>query len=431
LDFHARFAKRAPVNKVTLIWGGAGLLAIAGAGSLAIAQIEGGDRGVAPIDSSGSFEVSGVNVDVYAKTSEAARMGGWREAQRRGWRMLSQRLGGGGGLLPDGTLDSIVSGIVVEDEEIGPNRYVARLGVLFDRARAGQLLGVGGRSLRSPPLLVIPVQVSGGVAQVFETRTEWQKAWARYRTGNSAIDYIRPSGTGPDALLLTASQIDRPGRGWWRTLLDGFGAADVIIPRVTLTRQWPGGPVIGSFEARHGPDNRLISRFALRVARADAIPALMDAGVRRMDEVYEGALRSGILRPDPMLTFEPPVAPGEEELLEELPVEDIGALDPFSQPASGSVISIQFDTPNVQSVSAGESTLRSVPGVRSAATTSLALGGMSVMRVQYDGGVPGLAAALTARGWQVQQGEGVLRISRTAASAPPPPAAPASTDPEQ
>ncbi|WP_245942369.1 heavy-metal-associated domain-containing protein [Sphingomonas gilva] len=403
---------------MTLIWAAAGLLAVAGAGSLAIAQIEGGDRGVAPIDSSGSFEVSGINVDIRAKTAEAARLGGWREAQRRGWRMLSQRLGGGGGSLPDSTLDSIVSGIVVENEEIGPNRYVARLGVLFDRARAGQLLGVGGNSLRSPPLLVIPVQVSGGVAQVFETRTEWQKAWARYRTGNSAIDYVRPSGTGPDALLLTASQIHRPGRGWWRTLLDGFGAADVIIPRVTLTRQWPGGPVIGTFEARHGPDNRLISRFALRVARTDAIPALMDAGVRRMDEIYEGALRSGILRPDPLLTFEPPVAEGEEELIEELPTELV--IDPFTMPASGSVISIQFDTPNVSSVSAGEAALRGIPGVRSAATTSLALGGTSVMRVQYDGGQPGLAAALTARGWQVQAGEGVLRITRAAPAAPPP-----------
>ena len=39
--------------------------------------------------------------------------------------------------LSDGALDSIVAGIVVEHEQIGPNRYIAQLGVLFDRGRAG------------------------------------------------------------------------------------------------------------------------------------------------------------------------------------------------------------------------------------------------------------------------------------------------------
>lgn len=403
----------------------AAMLALAGLAGLAVAQIDGGDRGVAPIDSSGSFEVGGIRVDVSAKTAEAARTGGWRQAQRLGWRMLAQRLGGGASSLPDSTLDSIVSGIVVEDEEIGPNRYVARLGVLFDRARAGQLLGVSAGGMRSPPLLVIPVQVSGGVAQVFEQRTEWQKAWARFRTGNSAIDYVRPTGTGADALLLTASQTDRRGRAWWRTLLDGVGAADVISPRVTLYRQYPGGPVTGVFEARHGPDNRLISRFALRTRNAAALPALLDTGVRRMDEIYEGALRAGLLRPDPTLTFEEPADP-DEELIEELSVETVDTPD-FVTSGAASTLSVQFDTPNVASVSAGESALRAVPGVRAASTSSLALGGTSVMRVVYDGDVGALAAALQGRGWQVQQGAGVLRIRRAA----PTPAPPAETPPAE
>ena len=58
---------------------GAALLLAAGA----YAQIEGG-RGVAPVDSSGDFEVSGVDVDVAARTAQAARLGGWRLAQRKG-----------------------------------------------------------------------------------------------------------------------------------------------------------------------------------------------------------------------------------------------------------------------------------------------------------------------------------------------------------
>ncbi|WP_407819993.1 hypothetical protein, partial [Staphylococcus aureus] len=95
----------------------------------------------------------------------------------------------------------VVSGIVVENEQIGPNRYIARLGVLFDRSKASAMLGVSDSVSRSAPMVVIPVMWAGGTATVFEQRTAWQEAWARYRTGNSTIDYVRPVGTGPDPLL--------------------------------------------------------------------------------------------------------------------------------------------------------------------------------------------------------------------------------------
>ena len=78
------------------------------------------------------------------KSAEAARLGGWRLAQRKAWGMLAQRLAGRSSSLSDSALDGLVTGIVVENEQIGPNRYVARLGVLFDRGRAASILGVGG-----------------------------------------------------------------------------------------------------------------------------------------------------------------------------------------------------------------------------------------------------------------------------------------------
>lgn len=258
----------------------AGAALLFGAGALA--QIEGG-RGVAPVDSSGDFEVSGVTVDVAAKTAEAARLGGWRLAQRKAWVQLSRRLGGDGALISDNALDQIVSGIVVENEQLGPTRYIAKLGVLFDRGRAASILGISAYSDRSRPMLLVPLQISGGVETVFEQRNDWQEAWARFRTGNSTIDYVRPSGTGADSLLLNAGQIGRPGRGWWRTIIDQYGASDILIPVVRLYRSYPGGPIIGVFQARHGPDNQLLGSFTLRVGTAAGLPQLLDAGVTRMD----------------------------------------------------------------------------------------------------------------------------------------------------
>lgn len=392
------------------------VLALAGLGAAVIAQIEGGDRGIAPIDSSADFEVSGIRIDVAAKSADAARYGGWREAQRQGWRLLWGKVHGGGAPgLSDSALDSIVAGIVVENEQIGPNRYVATLGVLFDRVRAGQILGVSGSTIRSAPLLVIPVQWSGGSPQSFETRTEWQKAWARFRTGGSSIDYVRPSGTGADPLLLNYGQTGRPGRRWWRMLLDQYGAADVLVPQIRLERLWPGGPVIGHFSARFGPDNRPLSSFVLRVGSSAGIPQMMDEGVRRLDQMFSQALADGRLRPDSSLVIEQPVDPDALEA-EEVPVletaDSTETPETTTATAGTSTYSVQYETPDVASVSSTEGTVRSITGVRSASTASLALGGVSVMRVTFTGDLAALKAALSARGFKVQEGGGALRISR-------------------
>ncbi len=402
------------------------LLATAG---FALAQAEkgaaaGADTGRAAGDGSGSFEVGGVAVDVRGKDAESARLGGWRLAQRRAWGMLAQRLAGEASSLPDATLDAMVTGIIVEREQIGPNRYVARLGVLFDRGKAAAILGVAGQMTRSPPMLLVPVQLSGGAHRVFEGDSAFAQGWGRLRTGNSAIDYVRPSGAGPDRLLMNAGQIARRGRGWWRTIIDQYGAADVLVPTVELRRSYPGGPIVGVFTAGHGPDNRRIAQFVLRVNDGNALDALIDAGIQRIDKAYQDALRAGILRTDTLLATEPPrpEAPVEES-------GDKGLMDSGDTPpvTTGAAFTIQFDTPNVGAVSSGESALMAVPGVSSASTTSLALGGVSLMRVTYTGSQAGLRAALEARGWQVQEGSGVLRIRRGGGA----PAAPPASTPAQ
>jgi hypothetical protein len=71
-----------------------------------------------------------------------------------------------------------------------------------------------------------------------------------------------------------------------------------------------------------------------------------------------------------------------------------------------------------------EANVRAIPGVQSAITTSLALGGVSVMRVAYEGDPAALRAALEARGWTVSEAGGALRIRRAGApAAAPSPAA--------
>jgi hypothetical protein len=259
-------------------------------------------------------------------------------------------------------------------------------------------------------MLVIPVMLTGSSYQSFESRNEWQKAWARFRTVSSPVDYVRPSGSGIDPLLLNLAQTKRPGRGWWRMLMEQYGTSDVVVPQVHLRRLYPGGPAIGVFTARHGPDNELIERIVLRVENSGAIPRMMDEGVRRLDAAYTRALAAGMLEADPSLEIPEP-EPAPEIEAETDPAPPTVATAPI--PGMATSFAIQVDTPTPESVSEAEISVSQVSGVSSALTTSLALGGTSVMRVTYAADAATLAASLQAQGWNVQvTGENSLRISR-------------------
>ena len=390
---------------------------LAGSAVLVHAQIEGPKRGIPPIASSGDFEVTGVIVNVTGKNADDARRAGWEEAQRKAWSMLwAKTHGGAGGTLSDSTLDGIVSAIIVEEEQIGPRRYIAKLGVSFDRARAGQILGVKGVGRKSAPLLVIPVMHSNGAPYVFERQTPWQAAWAKFRTADSMIDYVRPFGGGGESLLINAGQMERRSRSWWRVILDQFGAADVIYPIVRLERQYPGGPVIGKFAARYGPENRFLGSFTLRAQNPEGIPVMMAEGVRKMDELLQQAFVSGRLRAEASLLLEEIDEEDLEELEEEAATETedplADAVDALSGRAANEqggqspvamqqvTVTVQVSTPTPEAVDRAEASLRSIPGVRSVSTTSLALGGTSVMRVTFQGDPAALNAALQSRGFR-------------------------------
>lgn len=390
------------------------------AAAIVVAQIEPGDRGIAPVNSSSDLMVSGIRVDETGDSAEEARSNGWQEAQRKGWEALFKQVNGGASApgLPDSTLNGIVSAIVVEREQIGPGRYIATLGVQFDRARAGQILGISGRIFRSPPYLVLPIVYEGGIPQAYERRSDWQRAWAEFRTADSSVDYVRTAGNGVDPLLLNAGQMRRRGRRWWREILDQYGASDVLTPTVRIERSWPGGPVTGNFSARFGPDNELLGSFTLTARTPAEVRRMMVDGVRRIDAIYTGALADGRLRTDPSLIIEAPVAPEEiEKPAEEAVTATDGSVVPgaTTTPTTTAAVesySVQVDTPDAGAVLAVEQSLRALGGVEGANTSSVAIGGVSVVRVRYRGDAAALRATLSAAGWRVTENGGTFRITR-------------------
>lgn len=389
-----------------------------------IAQIE-GERGIAPMASSTDIQIGGIEVNVTGKDAEEAREAGWKEAQRKGWEALK------GPKMSDEQIDAMVSAVVIEREQIGPHRYVARLGVIFDRTKAGQFIGSGDGGpavARSAPLLVLPILYSGGTAQVFEVRGAWQRAWANFQTAASPIDYVRPVGAGGESLFLNAGQASRRSRLWWRTVLDHVGAADVVMPVARLEREWPGGPVKGTFTARYGPDNTYIDSFTLTARDERGVPAMLNQALVRLDGIYAGALNRGLLQPDPTLVTESHAfyaalgriqAAADALAATRAPVTTTTAPTPTASAsqaaptqAATATYTVQFVSPDARAVDGALAAVRGVSGVRGAATTSIAIGGTSVMRVTMAGDIEALAAALRARGWQVTVGSNALSIRR-------------------
>jgi hypothetical protein len=387
-----------------------------------LAQIE-GDRGIIPVASTSDIEVTMVEVNTTGKDAEEARMNGWQEAARKAWAKA------GGPSMGDGQIQGMVSAVVIEREQIGPRRYVATLSVVFDRARAGQFIGGtnGGRA-HSSPLLVIPVLHSGGTSQVFEVKGQWQQAWAEFRAGTSPIDYVRPTGGGGDSLLITAGQPGRRSRAWWRNVLDQFGAADVIMPEARLERQWPGGPVRGVFTARYGPDNVFLESFTLTANDEAGVSKMLAEAVVRIDQIYARALAEGRLKPDTTLNVRQGLDPGLAALIAAGNAPDTAPTDTVRPVATASAtptptptptkaaevrtFTVQFASPDAAAVDNAMGAVRGSPGVKGASTTSLAVGGTSVMRVTYEGDIGTLADALRARGFKVTVGNNALSIRR-------------------
>ena len=404
------------------------LALLAGGYAFVLAQVS-GDRGIAPTASSADIEVRGIEVDVRGSSANDARTKAWKLAARRAWAQA------GGPRVSDSELDGLVAAIVIQRERVGPKRYVATLGVSFDRQRAGRYLGGAAAKRSSAPMLLIPVTVSGGSYTAFEVRNPWQRAWAEFNPGTSRIDYVRPSGAGGDSLLLNYGQSGRRSRAWWRLTLDQYGAADALVPIAKLEHQFPGGPISGTFTARYGPDSLVLESFTLEASGPGQLPEMLGQAVDRIDRIYEQALVEGKLQPDPTLRLggSGQVDPALARLIEigraiearnraqeeaasaaSIAAETVlpDASTPTPQPATVSTITIQFATPDPVTFDASLSSVRQIAGIRGVTVTSTAMGGTSVMSVGYAGEQSALAAELRARGFAVREGAGALAISR-------------------
>jgi len=85
---------------------------------------------------------------------------------------------------------------------------------------------------------------------------------------------------------------------------------------------------------------------------------------------------------------------------------------PVALAGAASTFLVQIETPDDPALVQAQASLRAVPGVKAVATDSVALGGISVLRVAYDGDPQVFRTALATAGYNVQDTGGGLRLTR-------------------
>lgn len=372
-----------------------------------------------------AYSVGGIKVDVAAANPQSARFAAYRIAQREAWPQLWARLTGqnvsNAPRLSDGQLDSIVSGIESQGERFSMTRYIATLGVVFDRTRIAQYVGGLGGALQSSPMLLLPVWIDAGATTIHHSKSPWAAAWVRFRENVTPVDYVLAPGTSADNILLTGWQLRRPVRSTWRTILNRYDAVDVLMAEARLVRSWPGGPMRADFSAWHGPDHMLLGRFTLEAQSEDELASMLDAGVRRVDALYSTALREGRLRSEAGLAadLEPVIAP-------DLFFDGAIVAGELVDDAVVSGTEVLVATPDGATLEALSAVIRRAAGVTAITPTSLSLGGSSRLLISHFGPVEALASALAAQGLLLSREQGGLVI-RPAANALP--AAPTTANP--
>ncbi len=364
------------------------------------------------LGSGGGLIVGGIQVDVGGKSAADARLNGWREAQRKAWPALWARMSGLGPdtapSLPDSALDSMVSAIEVEREQISSDRYVARLAVAFDRVRASSYLGRYANLISSPPFLVLPVLQDAGARYAHEPQSPWLQAWSRLRAGETPIDYVRIQPAPGDVILLNSWQANRRHLFLWRALIDRYQVADVLIPELILERTYVGGPLSALLIVRFGTSGREIGRVRLSHPTGD-VGALSDLAVREADKLYVAALRAGNLLPDPSL-IEPDVPLTQ---LEDSGPEIGGGFAGVETTG----LQVRVATVDDAALQVIQRTIAGTPGVEGVRLQSLVLGGESVLEIVSSVPFAELRYALDMRGLRL---DGNVIRPRTAADAPLP-----------
>lgn len=251
------------------------------------------------------FTVRDVAVDVSAGSPNAARDEGVRDAQRKAFDLLFDRLtvDGARTALPPVAADSIdrmVQSYAVQEERTSATRYVGKLSVRFNATAVRGFLksnSVAYAEVRSKPVLILPVDQTGSAPVLWQAQTAWRQAWADLPPPGGLVPVAVPYGEAPDVADIGVEQAMAGDAPALRRIADRYGAGDVAVAGITGSLEsgltvtvtlYPASGTGESFVFTQGP----VAASADSKA-AGAVPPLLHAAVdtivHRLEERWTAA----------------------------------------------------------------------------------------------------------------------------------------------
>lgn len=195
------------------------------------------------------FRVLDVKVDETEQTAAAARGKALAAGERRAWDLLLQRFVDPQQRrpLPEFSQQEIGDAIKdfwVTEEKTSAVRYIATLNYNFRPSGVRKLLGSRGirhSTIRSKPLLVVPVYVGGGEPKLWGQGNPWREAWTGVH-GRPLAPLRLPAGDGGDAAALTPEQALAGDRARLAELAQRNSGEDVLVTVASVAAPVDGAP---------------------------------------------------------------------------------------------------------------------------------------------------------------------------------------------
>lgn len=342
------------------------------------------------------FTVRDVGVDISSGNANAARDQGVREAQRKAFDLLFDRLtvDGARTALPpvaSDTIERMVQSFEIQEERSSATRYVGKLAVRFNAAAIRTYLranGVSYAEIRSKPVLVLPVDQTGASPVLWQAETAWRQAWADLAPRQAGLVPVTvPFGEAVDVADIGVEQALTGDATALRRIADRYGAGDVAVITATGSAEAGLTIAVSLHPATGGTENFTLTQSPLPPDAADATAA---GGGIHANPTLRAAVEAVTHRLEERWTAASQIAAGAE---------------------SGLALTVRFaDQAGWQSL---RKRLASVSTITQTKVTSLSRTG-AVLELRHVGGIEQLRTALAQRDLALEDGADgpVLRAAR-------------------
>ncbi|MFV3073424.1 DUF2066 domain-containing protein [Niveispirillum fermenti] len=351
------------------------------------------------------FTVRDVSVDIAAASPAAARDQGVREAQRKAFNLLFDRLTVDGtraglGDVPADSIDRMVGSFEVQEERTSATRYVGRLAIRFNPVAVRDFMrvhGVAYAEVMSKPVLVIPVDQTGDAPVLWQAETAWRQAWADLAPQGGLVPVIVPYGEAPDVADIGVDQALSGDGEALRRIAERYGAGEAAVVVAT------GSPAQGlTINVALHPMGGAPEHFTLTQSPVAGDPA---------GTAPSGLVDTGQAEAAAPLTVDPTLRAAVEAVTHRLEERWTAASVIQAGTESGMTVTVSFT--DREGWLETRKRLASLPIITRATVVSLSREGAS-LDLRHKGGLEQLRTALAQRDLLLEDGpEGpALRLAR-------------------